>query len=132
MISNLRILLVEDSPDILFIMKTELEWLGHSVMAAADANAALDIVTDTRPDVIISDIQMPGLDGLEFIRRIRSNPDLAAIPAIALSGFGMEKNIQESLAHGFSAHCTKPVEPSDLDSLIRQLVSEPRRRLAGA
>jgi len=132
MISNIRILLVEDCEDILFIMKTELEWMGYSVLLAKDARTALNIVKTTLPDVIVSDIQMPGMDGFEFIRRVRSNPALAGIPAIALSGFGMEKNVKEALDHGFSAHRTKPVEPSDLNDLIQELVSPPKRRLAGA
>jgi len=132
MTPNLRILLVDDSEDILFIMKTELEWLGYSVLLANDARTALNLIKNVRPDVIISDIRMPGLDGFEFIRRIRNNPAMAGIPAIALSGFGMEKNVNEALEHGFSAHRTKPVEPADLNDLIQELVAPAKRRLAGA
>src|SRR6185436_16402803 len=75
MVSNLRILLVEDSEDIRFIMKTELEWMGYTVDVASDAPAALTMASAAPPDVIISDIRMPEMDGFEFIRRIRANPD---------------------------------------------------------
>jgi CheY-like chemotaxis protein len=132
MTPNLRILVVEDSEDIRFIMKTELEWMGYSVLLANDARTALNLLKNVRPDVIISDIQMPEIDGFELIRRIRSNPALAGIPAIALSGYGMEKSVHEALERGFTAHRTKPVEPAELNDLIQELVSPAKRRLAGA
>src|SRR4026208_2299553 len=73
---TVQLLLVEDSDDILYIMKTELEWMGYVVDAATDGNAALDLAKAHRPDVIISDIQMPGIDGFEFLRRVRSLKEL--------------------------------------------------------
>jgi CheY-like chemotaxis protein len=120
---TVQLLLVEDSDDILYIMKTELEWMGYVVDAATDGNAALDLAKAHRPDVIISDIQMPGIDGFEFLRRVRSLKELAKVPAIALTGFGMDADVKRALERGFSAHMTKPVEPDKLSEMIEKLIA---------
>src|SRR5688572_17493144 len=103
-----HILVVEDCEDILFIMKTELEWLGYSVDGATDGMTGLFLARTRPPDLVISDIRMPGMDGLEFIGRIRQISGLHSIPAIALTGFGMDSDIREVLAGGFTAHLMKP------------------------
>jgi len=120
---TVQLLVVEDSDDILYIMKTELEWMGYVVDAATDGNAALDLAKAHRPDVIISDIQMPGIDGFEFLRRVRSLKELAKVPAIALTGFGMDADVKRALERGFSAHMTKPVEPDKLSEMIEKLIA---------
>jgi CheY-like chemotaxis protein len=120
---KIQLLVVEDSEDILYIMKTELEWMDYAVDAAADGNQALELAKLQRPDVIISDIQMPGIDGFEFIRMVRSLKELASVPAIALTGFGMEADVKRALERGFTAHMTKPVEPEKLSEMIQKLVA---------
>src|ERR1019366_5679262 len=89
-IMPLRVLFIEDSKDVLNLMKMELEDLGFSVLVAADGESGLEIAKRHLPDVIISDIRMPGLDGYELIRRLRQIPSLATVPAIALTGLGMK------------------------------------------
>jgi CheY-like chemotaxis protein len=125
MATQRRILLVEDSKDLRFLMKTELEWSGYTVDAAADAYEGLNLARTNRPDLIISDIQMPGLDGFEFVRRIRQTPNLAGVPAIALTGFDFSKDEKKPVG-GFSAHVTKPVDTAELVALIRQLTGRKR------
>ena len=117
----IRILLVEDSDDILFILQMELEWRGYVVDIAKDANAAVEIARLTRPDVIVSDLRMPGMDGYEFIKCVRQVPHLAAVPAIALTGFSMEKELRQAIVCGFTACLTKPVEANELARLIESL-----------
>jgi two-component system CheB/CheR fusion protein len=126
-----RILIVEDSDDILFILQMELEGAGYSVAAAHDAAAGLELARLMRPDVIVSDLKMPTVDGFEFIRRIRQIPGLADIPAIALTGFSSQKEIKNALAAGFTAHATKPMEISDLVKVIEQLTAKRLKRVAG-
>ena len=126
-----RVLLVEDSPDVLAVLQLELEWLGYQIDAASDATAAIDAARRVRPDIIISDLGMPGVDGFEFIRRVRGIPDLASIPAIALTGSTSDRNVQQALAFGFTAHVVKPVEIADLAKKIEQLTSRRLRRKAG-
>jgi len=126
-----RVLLVEDSPDVLYVMQFELEWMGYQIDAAPDAAAAIEAALRVRPDIIISDLGMPGVDGFEFIRRVRAIPDLASVPAIALTGSTSERNVQQALAFGFTAHVVKPVEIADLAKKIEQLTSRRLRRKAG-
>jgi two-component system CheB/CheR fusion protein len=126
-----RVLLVEDSPDVLAVLQLELEWLGYQIDAASDATAAIDAARRVRPDIIISDLGMPGVDGFEFIRRVRGIPDLASVPAIALTGSTSDRNVQQALAFGFTAHVAKPVEIADLAKKIEQLTSRRLRRKAG-
>src|SRR4051812_44655142 len=109
-----KVLLVEDSADVLFILQLELESTGHEVHATTDAAQALIVAQDVHPDVIVSDLRMPDLDGFEFIRRIRQIPELRNVPAIALSGTGMDKDVQHAIASGFTTHLIKPVEASEL------------------
>jgi len=120
-----RILLVEDSRDILYLMKTELEFGGYIVDDATDAYEGLRLARMNRPDVIISDIQMPGLDGFEFVRRVRQTPHLAGIPAIALSGFDFQAD--DKARDGFSAFVIKPVDSAELIQLIRRLTARKKQ-----
>ncbi len=118
-----RVLMVEDSEDVLYVLQIELEWMGYKVEATTNATAALAAAQCARPDVIVSDLGMPGIDGFEFIRRIRKIPDLASVPAIALTGTSMDKDVQQALAYGFTAHLIKPVEAIQLGKRIEQLTS---------
>jgi two-component system CheB/CheR fusion protein len=126
MTRSLRILLVEDSEDILFIMSSELEALGYHVDVASDGWQALKLADLNRPDVIISDVQMPGMNGFDLIREVRRKPELATVPAIAMTGFGMASEIKELVSSGFTMHVIKPVEPDHLGKLIRKL-TEPKK-----
>jgi two-component system, chemotaxis family, CheB/CheR fusion protein len=126
-----RVLLVEDSDDVLCVLRMELEWVGYSVDAVTNATAGLASAKQTAPDVIVSDIGMPGMDGLEFIKRIRKIPGLARVPAIALTGAALDRDIEQALAFGFTAHITKPVEAKDLCTRIEQLTTKRLLRKAG-
>ncbi len=119
----LRLLVVEDSGDILFLIKHELEWAGYTVFTANDGNSALAIAKQEVPDVIISDIKMPNLDGYQFLRELRAIPKLAEIPAIAMTGFGMERDIEQARAAGYRAHLVKPVNIDEMSRLIEQLAN---------
>src|SRR4051812_1572017 len=123
-----RVLLVEDSADVLYVLQLELEWMGYEVHTAMNADAGLEIALRMRPDIIVSDLGMPEVDGFEFLRRIRQKPDLASIPAIALTGAAMERDRERALAVGFAAHVTKPVEAADLANRIEQLTARRLKR----
>jgi CheY-like chemotaxis protein len=125
-----RVLLVEDSTDVLYVIQLELEWMGYEVHTASDADAGFEIALRMHPDIIVSDLGLPGIDGFEFLRRVRHTPNLASVPAIALTGAAMDKDIQRALAAGFTAHVTKPVEAVDLGKRIEQLTSRRLKRKA--
>ena len=125
-----RVLLVEDSADVLEVLQLELEGFGYEVLAFIDAREALKAAHRLCPDVIVSDLRMPGMDGFEFIKRIRKKPRLAAVPAVALTGTSMEHEIQEALACGFTTHITKPMEVRELANRIDELTAARRLRKA--
>lgn len=125
-----RLLIVEDSDDVLFILKTELEWRGYAVDVATDGKRAIEIARLIRPDLIISDLRMPGIDGFEFIRRVRQIREMASVPAIALTGFSMNAEVNQAIAFGFTAHLTKPVDMSELMKLITRLTEKKFQRQA--
>jgi signal transduction histidine kinase/ActR/RegA family two-component response regulator len=116
-----RVLLVEDSDDVLYLIKRELEWTGHKVYPAMDGMTALEIARRELPDIIISDIKMPRLDGYQFIQQVRAVPKLAAVPAIAMTGFGMERDAELARSAGYSAHMVKPVDLHEMEQLIQSL-----------
>jgi PAS domain S-box-containing protein len=118
---HLRLLLVEDSTDVRYLIKQELEWAGHKVYDAKDGAVALEIAKREVPDLIISDIKMPNLDGYQFIREVRAVPELAKIPAIAMTGFGMERDVEQARSAGYSAHLVKPVDIDEMGRLIQKL-----------
>jgi CheY-like chemotaxis protein len=96
-----------------------LRVLGAEVALAHTGRAALEAVAAWRPDVVLLDIGMPGMDGYEVARRIRADPDNRHISLIALTGWGQEEDRQRSSAAGFDHHLVKP---ADLDQL-RQLLA---------
>ncbi|MBV8551445.1 MAG: response regulator [Acidobacteriaceae bacterium] len=119
-----RILLVEDATDVLAVTKMELEALGHIVLPAENGIEAIETAGRERPDLIISDIHVPGVDGCEMLERIRANAEIASIPAIALTGSSDESNENKAKAAGFATYLLKPAETQVLDALIRSLVKK--------
>jgi CheY-like chemotaxis protein len=119
-----RILIVEDSADLSLFLKMELEWEGYTVNLASEGKTALEIARRTPPDVIVSDIKMPDIDGLELIRRLRQMPELAGVPVIALTGLPPTTQLKQVLGGEFAAHLTKPVDASALCDLIKTLTEK--------
>jgi CheY-like chemotaxis protein len=119
-----RILLVEDSTDILFLLQTELEWMGYTVDVASDAVAGLQLARKNRPNAIVSDLHMPDVDGFEFIRRVRKTQELRGIATIALTGYSLDKELKLALAAGFDATLTKPIDGKAISDLIERLLAK--------
>lgn len=80
-----RVLTVDDEPDVQFLLKVTLEMAGHEVEQAEHGEAALERIRATRPDIVVTDLMMPVMDGKELIATMRSSPDLAQIPIVVLS-----------------------------------------------
>jgi CheY-like chemotaxis protein len=95
-----------------------LQSIGVNVKAVDSGPAALAAIPDYRPNVILMDIGMPGMDGNEVARRIRQQPKFNDIKLIALTGWGQEKDRQRSKESGFDHHLTKPVNFQDLIASI--------------
>ena len=103
-----RVLVVDDIPDNIKLLTYELADEGHEVLVAHDGPEALAQAESERPDVILLDIMMPGLDGIEVCRRLKANPDLRAIPVIMVSARGQEVDVIAGLDAGAQDYVTKP------------------------
>lgn len=123
-LQGLRVLVVDDEVDTCELLQFILEQYGASVRAVASAKEALDAIAQELPDILLSDIGMPGMDGYMLIRAIRamSNEQGGNIRAIALTAYAGETNQQQIFQAGFQRHVTKPVEPAQLAAVIVSLV----------
>ena len=124
-LANIRALVVDDEADSRDFLAFVLEQAGAEVTAAASASVALQILSQSKPDILLSDIGMPEMDGYMFMRQVRSleSEQENNIPAIALTAYAGEMNQQQALAAGFQRHITKPVAPETLVQEIENMVS---------
>jgi PAS domain S-box-containing protein len=122
-LDGLRLLVVDDEEDALALVSQVLTAHGAEVFAAASAKDALEKVTNVRPDVIVSDIGMPGEDGYTLVRKIRSLPadQGGRTPAIALTAYAREEDAERAFAAGYQLHVAKPVEPAQLAKMVANL-----------
>jgi signal transduction histidine kinase/ActR/RegA family two-component response regulator len=116
-----RILLADDNRDALETLARLLQLGGHEIHKAVDGVQALEAATRVRPDLVLLDIGMPGMDGYEVARRIRSQPWGRAAKLVALSGWGQESDRKRSREAGFDTHCIKPLDPQRLSMLLASL-----------
>lgn len=116
--SRRRVLLVDDNVDSREMYAILLQDEGHVVYQAGDGNGALAVFRDTTPDVAVVDIGLPDMDGYELGRRIRSEPNGTNVTLIALTGYGLPRDREQSRAAGFDQHLLKPISP---DVLLREL-----------
>jgi len=129
-LAGVKVLLVDDAADTLDVLQQILQHTGATIMAASSAGKALAMLERERPDVIVSDIGMPDVDGFELIRRIRRRSAGAggAIPAIALTAFTRQDDRQKAMQAGFNDYLAKPVEPTSLVAHIAQVVGQRSQR----
>jgi two-component system, sensor histidine kinase and response regulator len=127
-----RVLLVDDDPAILEAVTDLLELNSYEVATAADGRAALTLMVDFTPDVIISDIAMPGMDGLEFFSEVRQKTELNSLPFIFLTARGQKADIQYGYTVGVDDYIIKPFEPSDLIVKIEARLKRVRQIRAAA
>jgi CheY-like chemotaxis protein len=116
------ILVVDDSEAAAFTLGKLLEKMGQRVVTAFSALAALEILNAKRPDVIISDIGMPGIDGYELARRIRGDSRFNDVVLVALTGYGQDHDRMLAREAGFDQHLTKPVSISLLQHFLARLL----------
>ena len=123
-LSNIRVMVVDDDAGTRDLVALILQESGADVNMAPDATSAMTLLEKFRPDILVSDIGMPGTDGYQFISMVRELPDekWQLMPAVALTAFARESDRHRALKAGFQAHLSKPVESSVLVHTIRQLV----------
>ena len=117
-----RLLVVEDEADALDMVGRMLDRCKAEVRRASSAAEALDLLKEWKPDVVVSDIEMPGEDGYSLIRKIRSGGNgRSRVPAVALTAHARAEDRIQALAAGFDAHVAKPIEPQELITVIASL-----------
>lgn len=118
-----NILVVDDNADAASSLALLLKMLGAVVFTANDGPSALAQMEEVRPDVVLLDLGLPGMDGLEVARSIRSNPDYQHVILIALTGWGLEEDRLRTKAAGFDHHLVKPADLNILRSILRDTAS---------
>jgi signal transduction histidine kinase len=119
-----RILVVDDNRDSADSSAVWLKLLGADVRLTYDGPSALEAVDSYRPDVVLLDIGLPGMDGYEVARRIRERPELAHVTLIAITGWGQAEDRARTRAAGFQHHLVKPADPTKLQALLATLEAE--------
>lgn len=114
-----RILVVDDNLDSAESLAMLLDLQGHEVSTAPDGPAAIATALSFRPEVIFLDIGLPGMDGYEVARRLRSEPDLDGTVLIAMTGYGRDEDVQRAMEAGFDRHLVKPLDFAQVETLLR-------------
>ena len=118
------ILVVDDNPTNLKLVSDVLEFEGYAVLKAEDAEAAQVVLHDTRPDLILMDIALPGMDGLALTRKLKADAAFAHIPIVALTAFAMKGDDQKALAAGCDGYITKPIDTRKLPEQVAEWLPE--------
>jgi CheY-like chemotaxis protein len=126
-LSGVFALVVDDDPDAREIFSTVLAHAGASVDAAASAREALNIVKRRIPDVVVTDMSMPGEDGLWLLSQIKGHsPKAARVPVVVVTGHGRDYARDRMLEVGFDRYMTKPVDPWQLCTTVSEVTAEAR------
>lgn len=115
-----RILVVDDNVDAAETLAEMLRLMGHEVVVAHNAAAALASAEAAKPEVALLDLAMPVMDGYELAQRLRMNPELAGVSLVALTGYGTERERERTKNAGFDHHLVKPLDPDLLAKLIEE------------
>lgn len=118
------ILLVEDFDDTRLMMKMWLMRHGYRVLEAETGEEGVEVAQRERPDLIIMDMMMPGMNGLDATQRIRQDRDLRETPIVAVSAYGVDEYRRIALAAGCNEYVSTPFEPSSLADLIKSLIDD--------
>lgn len=113
------ILVVEDNPASLLLSEEILKLAGYGTIGASSAEQAQELIVKQLPDLILLDVRLPGIDGLTFLRRLRSSPITQNLPIIALTAQAMADERAAGMAAGFDAYVVKPIQRAELLEAVR-------------
>jgi CheY-like chemotaxis protein len=116
------VLIVDDNPTNLKLVAYLVRANGYDVHTAHDADSALAAIRATPPRLILMDLQLPGVDGLELTRRLKADPETAKIPIVAVTAYAMKGDLERALAAGCDDYVTKPIDTRALPALIAKFV----------
>ena len=117
-----RILVIEDNPINMELMTYLLRACGYDPVSAFDGETGIALARAEVPDLIVCDIQMPGIDGYEVAHRIKADPALARVPLLAVTAYAMAGDVRKALAAGFDVHFSKPIDPAAFMASLSKLL----------
>lgn len=123
-----RILVVEDNPANLELVRYLLEKAGHAVLTAEDGREGLQLALRESPDLVISDLQMPHLDGFALLAQLRAHAALQQTPVIAVTAFSMPSDRNKVMQAGFSGYLSKPIAPETFVAQVEAYLPAVLRR----
>jgi two-component system cell cycle response regulator DivK len=121
--STHTILVVEDNPKNLKLVKAVLEFSGYEVVEATSGEEGVRLAREVSPDLILMDLQLPGIDGAETLRRIRSDAGGPGVPVVAVTAFAMADDRDRAFASGFDGYVEKPISARALPQQVRDFIA---------
>ena len=117
------ILVVEDNERNLKLVRDVLEYAGYDVRVARTAEDGITLAVSEPPDLVLMDLQLPGIDGMEALRRLRESPPTADIPVVAVTAQAMKQDRERALAAGFNGYIEKPISVRTFPGQVRGFLS---------
>lgn len=121
-----RILVVEDNPLNLKLVRDVLTVSGYEVVEARSGEEGVSLAGSCSPDLVLMDLQLPGIDGYEALRLLRENPDLGDIPVVAVTAFAMREDRERATREGFDGYLGKPISVPALPSQVGEFLERGR------
>jgi DNA-binding response OmpR family regulator len=125
---NKKILVVDDEPGVVEIVRVNLEWEGYDICEAFDGQEGWDKVRSEKPDLVILDVMMPQMSGLELLERIEADPHISGVPVIVLTVRANDMDVIQALEKGAVEYLTKPFDPLNLVRMVKKILEESDRR----
>ena len=126
-----RILVVDDHPINLKLVSDLLEFEGHEILCACDAEAAQIIIRASELDLVLMDIALPGMDGLTLTRQLKDNPATRNLIVVALTAFAMKGDEERARAAGCDGYITKPIDTRTLPAQVAEFLASHKRDCVG-
>ena len=127
--TDYRILVVEDNERNLKLVRDVLQFAGYDVVEARSGEQGVVLAKECFPDLVLMDIQLPHMDGVEALHRLRDSAETRMVPVVALTAFAMREDREQALRAGFDGYLEKPISVRDLPGQVRHFLDgkEPRR-----
>lgn len=119
------VLIVEDNPRNLKLVRDLLDYAGYRTLGVSNAEDGIELARSRRPDLVLMDVQLPGMDGVEALARLRAEPDTGEILIVALTAFAMKDDRQRFLAAGFDGYIEKPLNVREFPEQVSAILGRP-------
>ena len=119
-----KVLVIDDDPFIVRLIRAKIEQLGHEVITAADGEDGITAALQADPDLVLLDLMMPRVNGLEVCHALREKETTRHIPIVMLTGKGQEQDVEQGFAAGATEYLVKPFSPRELQARVRALIGQ--------